>query len=370
MAQSDLPELPEWKADCRHFLGDRPCRPHKQEGVHCADCPHEDPVRERIVIIKLGALGDVIRTTPILRRLRREHPGAHITWVTDFPDILPAMVDRKLTLEARDLVVLEALEYDLLLNLDKDLPACALASRLRARRRRGFVLKDGVPAPADDAARHKFVTGLFDDASRANRKHYVEEVFEIAGWRWEGEEYVLDRPPGGRDFGLGAGRPRIGLNTGCGGRWTSRLWPEEHWIELAGALAHRGCTVVLLGGADEDARNRRIAAASGAIYPGHFPLDTFMALVDQVDLVVTAVTMAMHIAIGLGKQLVLFNNIFNSHEFELYGRGRILEPAVPCDCYYAPTCPHDSMRSISPERTLGTCLELLGLPVDVLDGGS
>ena len=36
------------------------------------------------------------------------------------------------------------------------------------------------------------------------------------------------------------------------------------------------------------------------------------------DLVVTAVTMAMHIALGLGKKLVLFNNIFNPHEFELY----------------------------------------------------
>ena len=26
-------------ADCRHFKGDRPCVPHKREGVHCEGCP-------------------------------------------------------------------------------------------------------------------------------------------------------------------------------------------------------------------------------------------------------------------------------------------------------------------------------------------
>ncbi|GAB6283123.1 MAG: hypothetical protein STSR0008_18790 [Ignavibacterium sp.] len=54
------------------------------------------------------------------------------------------------------------------------------------------------------------------------------------------------------------------------------------------------------------------------------------------DLVVTAVTMGMHLAIGLKKQLILFNNVFNKNEFYLYGRGEILEPDF--DCYYLPTC--------------------------------
>jgi heptosyltransferase-2 len=48
--------------------------------------------------------------------------------------------------------------------------------------------------------------------------------------------------------------------------------------------------------------------------------------------------MAMHIAIGLGKKLVLFNNVFNRNEFELYGLGTILEPEGGCGCYYAAQC--------------------------------
>lgn len=355
--------LPIWKADCRHFRGDVPCEPHKREGVHCADCPHYDPTDTRILIIKLGAIGDVIRTTPILRRLRREFPHAHLTWLTDFPEIVPASaVDQIMTPALPDLLRLGIIEHDLLINLDKDPVACALAVRIPARRKQGFILHQGVPAPADAAAEPKFAAGIFDDVSKANRKSYVEEVFEIAGYRWEGEEYILDRPPA-RDWHLAAPRPRVGLNTGCGGRWVSRLWPEENWIALARELLSRGLGVLLLGGEAEDEKNRRIAvAAHGAEYPGRFPLAEFIDLVDQTDLVVTAVTMAMHIAIGLRKPIVLFNNIFNRHEFELYGRGQILEPSVPCDCYYKPVCPKECMRAIEVPRVLEAVSGLLAVP--------
>ncbi len=354
---------PIWKADCRHFRGDVPCEPHKLEGVHCADCPHYDPTDTRILIIKLGAIGDVIRTTPILHRLRREYPHGHLTWVTDFPDVVPrSAVDQVMTPALPDLLRLGITEHDLLINFDKDPVACALAVRIPSRVKKGFTLKDGLPAPADAEAEAKFVTGIFDDVSKSNRKSYVEEIFEIAGYRWQGEEYILDRPPA-REWKLASPRPRVGLNTGCGGRWVSRLWPEDCWIALARELGGRGLGVVLLGGEAEDEKNRRIAAAAkGAEYPGHLPLADFIDLVDQTDLVVSAVTMAMHIAIGLKKPLVLFNNIFNRHEFELYGRGQILEPSIPCDCYYKPICLKQCMRHIEVPRVLEACLSLLGVP--------
>ena len=51
--------------DCRHFRGDMPCVFHKKTGVHCEGCADYDPLKERILIIKLGAIGDVIRSTPL-----------------------------------------------------------------------------------------------------------------------------------------------------------------------------------------------------------------------------------------------------------------------------------------------------------------
>ena len=60
---------------------------------------------------------------------------------------------------------------------------------------------------------------------------------------------------------------------------------------------------------------------TGATYFGYFKLEQFINLMYQMDVIVTQVTMAMHIAIALQKKIVLMNNIFNPYEFELYGRG-------------------------------------------------
>ena len=54
------------KFDCRYFRGDVPCKPHKENGVHCVDergndCQYYDPTGKKILIIKLGAIGDVIQ---------------------------------------------------------------------------------------------------------------------------------------------------------------------------------------------------------------------------------------------------------------------------------------------------------------------
>src|SRR5512146_102180 len=113
--------------DCRHFVGYIPCRPHKKHGVHCPDCEYYDQTDYNILIIKLGAIGDVIRTTPLLHRLKTDHPKAFITWLTLTPEVLPPAVDRKMGFELKNIVSMQAQEFDLLINLDKDLEAAALA---------------------------------------------------------------------------------------------------------------------------------------------------------------------------------------------------------------------------------------------------
>jgi heptosyltransferase-2 len=358
--------------DCRWFRGDVPCTPHKREGVHCVDargnrCVHYQRCTSDVLIIKLGAAGDVIRTTPLLHRLHTTMPDARIWWLTFSPELLGPAVDVALPFTPQSLAVLQATPFDVLYNLDKDREACALAALISARTKHGFTLVAGKPAPINAAAHHKFLTGIFDDLSRDNTRHYVEEIFEICGFRFNGEQYILDAF---RDHGytwkIPRTKPVVGLNTGCGGRWSSRLWPERHWVNLAGKLRRAGYTPLLLGGPQEDARNKRIARTSRALYPGHFPLPQFINEMDQCHLVVTAVTMAMHIAIGLEKKLVLFNNVFNRHEFELYGLGTILEPEGGCNCYYTPTCtdpryaPSGCMKNLGVETVFRAVQNLLG----------
>jgi len=56
------------RTDCVHYLGDRPCWPHVEAGHRCT-CIHFQLMKRRGVIIKLGAAGDVLRSTPLLRAL-------------------------------------------------------------------------------------------------------------------------------------------------------------------------------------------------------------------------------------------------------------------------------------------------------------
>jgi ADP-heptose:LPS heptosyltransferase len=87
----------------------------------------------------------------------------------------------------------------------------------------------------------------------------------------------------------------------------------------------------------------------------------FSALIDRCDAVVTGVTMAMHLAIGMGTPLVLINNIFNPREFELYDNGEIVNPPKPCDCFYDRTCrtKRECIREITPDAVLAALLRVI-----------
>jgi len=351
------------KSDCRFFRGDIPCKPHKQHGVHCISagrkpCKYYEPVGKRILIIKLGALGDVIRTTPLLRKLSVVMPDAEIWWLTLSPEVVPKSVDVILPLTPQSMAILQVVAFDVVYNLDKDKEACAVCTMVKAKVKKGYTLKEGKCVPLDARAHHKYLTGVFDDISQKNTKSYQEEIFEICGFDFSHEEYIMPELPV-FTWKLPKNKRIVGLNTGCGGRWTSRLWSDQYWVRLAKQLKKAGFVPLLLGGAQEHEKNTRLAKRSGALYLGHFPMNQFMSEVNQCELIVTAVTMGMHLAIGFRKKIVLFNNIFNKHEFELYGRGEILEPDFDCDCFYSPTCPNNCMQYLSVNRVFNACLCLM-----------
>ena len=95
---------------------------------------------------------------------------------------------------------------------------------------------------------------------------------------------------------------------------------------------------MLLGGPEEVELNGRLAEKTICPWLGVQSLEVFYAMVERCDCIITSVTQAMHLAIGARVPLVLMNNIFNPHEFELCGRGEVIGPPTPCDCFYLPTC--------------------------------
>jgi hypothetical protein len=119
------------------FQGEKPCK-FKCEG----GCQHFEPFGTRILVIKLGATGDVLRTTPILRALKAKYPSSHITWIVD-PISAPLLksnpfIDRVLAPNFETLSRLQVEEFDLALCWIKSRPR--LRSPCSAKRAKNAVL--------------------------------------------------------------------------------------------------------------------------------------------------------------------------------------------------------------------------------------
>src|SRR3990172_428422 len=135
--------LSEIKFDCMHFRAEIPCVPNKLRDKVCSNCDEYDKIETRILIIKLGAIGDVMRSTPLLHRFKKDYPSPHITWVTHTPEILPKeWVNEIYRFDFASVYKIENTEYDIAVNLDKDKEACMLLNNVKAKRKFGFIWKD------------------------------------------------------------------------------------------------------------------------------------------------------------------------------------------------------------------------------------
>ena len=199
------------------------------------------------------------------------------------PDVIPSSVNVTLDRNPESIATLCSTPFDIVYDLDNDREACALTNSISAAVKKGFFLRGGKCAPIEKDAEHKYLTGVFDDLNKANTNNYPQEIFELCGFAFCGERYILD------NFASEGCRWRlskkkiIGLNTGCDGRWALGLWPEKHWMALARKPKKAGYLPLLLGGEQEHWKDLKIAKASGATYLGYFPLKQFINLVAQID---------------------------------------------------------------------------------------
>jgi heptosyltransferase-2 len=342
--------------DCRHFLGYKPCAFRRL----CEDCPHYEPFGTRILIIKLAAMGDVLRTTPLLRGLREAYPGCHITWLTE-PNVVPMLrgisgIDRLLAYGSESILQLGQEEFDQLYCFDKEPKATAFAMQVRARRKSGFGMnRFGSVMPLSPESEYMFELGINDPLKfRLNTKTYPELVYECAGLPYrEPVEYVFpdlaSETAAASDMlaGLGVlpGDLKVGLNTGAGDVFATKKWTEEGYVDLANRLVKEcGAKVLLLGGPAETERNRRImaAAAHPLVDTGtDNPIRTFAGIVANCDLMVTGDTLAMHIAIGLKVPVLAILGSTCHQEIELYGRGAKIISDFECSPCYLTTCPKE-----------------------------
>lgn len=370
---------PKFAFDCRYFLGDRPCVWHKLEGSLCT-CEHYEAVQHRILVIKLAAIGDVLRTTCLLQGIHSKYPGAAITWITQ-PESVPLLQNNPLIAEvvpygAEAILRVFALKFDSVINLDTQKESLLLASAVRADQAFGYRYgATGKIQCSNAAARDWFQMGLLDSLKRENRRTYQEIMADILEVSSSNLSYVLslsdDEIECARrslvSVGLDPYKPVVGLHTGGGDRWQWKKWTESGFTELIEALstAHgKDLQLLLLGGAAEAQRNERIlkSVAGKVIDAGTGnSLRHFAAILSFCDVLVCADSLAMHIALALERRVVVLFGPTSAHEIELYGLGTKIIPPLDClGCYktrcdFQPNC----MESISSEDVRVAVLDQL-----------
>ncbi|MDX9752863.1 MAG: glycosyltransferase family 9 protein [bacterium] len=321
----------------------------------CDPCPHWDPIQTRILIIKLGATGDVLRTTDLLGALQRRYPGAHISWIcgTGSFELIQHLkaVDRPYAFTAESLVMLDQQEFDLCVNFDLAPEAAALASRIRASQKKGFGMHpDGSIYPFHPEAEEWFEMSMWDDLKKANTRTYQSHMRQILGL--PDVNHTIHTPLRPHDqqqakafaheYGLDGAAPILGFNVGAGDRWQHKKWTVDGFAELARRAFHElHARIVVFYGPVDATRAREVMAALPVPYVDaglHPSLLEFFAYLNLCDLVLTGDTFALHAALGLGKKVVCFVGPTSAAELELYGLGVVLQGKIDCLGCYLTTC--------------------------------
>jgi len=342
--------------DCRHWRSDRPCVWHKREGLECV-CHRYDPVRERILIVKLDAMGDVLRSTCVLPGLRERHPSASIDWITRAESVAlfheNPLVDRVIPYGPDALLALAVSAYDQVINLDAARTSCELATLAKGKIKIGFTLSAaGHIEATNEQAETWLRMGVSDVLKKRNTRTYQDIMGSILELPAASLRYVFCLAPDEiassmrrlRELGVHENVAVVGLATGAGGRWPLKQWREEGFAELIEQLiacyAER-VQVVLLGGPEEKQKNARLKQHFGdaVIDTGcDNPVRQFAGLVRGCDVVLTGDSLAMHLALAQQRRTVVLFGPTSYHEIELFGLGEKIFPNMDCLGCYLTAC--------------------------------
>ncbi len=364
------------KTDCRFYRGDRPCAPNKQFGIVCTECTHYAPIEHKTLVIKLDAVGDVLRSTSILGAIKKELPTTSITWVTRSNALAifanNPNVDNLLAFESPETFqTLLAQEYDLLIHADASPTSAPLASLIKAKTKRGFGLSiKGKVVPFTPEAEYWLEMGVFDAVKKANTLTYQEIMHNIAGFPYEQSPIQIYLSEAEKKTTqqflnkIDTTKIVIGLNTGAGTKWELKQWTFAGYSDLIKRLLEfPNVEVVLYGGEDERERNQQLKSQYPQVHDTGTEnnLRGFFALIDACDILVTGDTMALHAAAALQKYVVCLFGPTSSNEIEDYGLITKVLPELDCLVCYKPKCDFkpNCMESISTEVVLAAITELM-----------
>ena len=282
----------------------------------------------RILIVKLGSIGDIIHTLPSLAAIREALPDAEISWIVEgrSAEILREnpLIDNLIEADTRSMrggMVVE----EMLLNVSKqirDLRKCkfdiaidfqglwksAMIAKLSGAKRRWGFSRDGLREPSSRLM-------LTDSVRTPPQIHIIRKNLALAAGALK-----IDVPAGKFEFPIVtldehraeadeiiniAGDNFAVLNPGGG--WVTKLWHAEKFGQLADRLwAEKGIVSVVATGPKEIELAKKVEASghSGKLILTQPSLKGFYELVKHARVYVGGDTGPTHIAVAAAAPVV------------------------------------------------------------------
>lgn len=235
---------------------------------------------KKIVIIKIGATGDVVRTTVLLHLFANDE----ITWITAKHNIaiLPfKQANLKKVIAIDDVEQSGILKdaFDLAISLDDDVKCATLASKMKTKQLFGAYIKDDKVVYTSDS-NEWFDMGLSsrlgkeraDELKWMNTFSFQEILFRMLGTKFNGETYLIPE-----DI-IAQGKPNvIGIEDRAGARWPTKMWNQ--FSQLAEHLKQDGYEVVFFKEREH--------------------IKDYLQDIGNTSLIISGDTLGMHIALAL-----------------------------------------------------------------------
>jgi ADP-heptose:LPS heptosyltransferase len=315
-----------------------------------------------VLIIKLGALGDVVLATPQIARLLEVHAADRVTLLTApaFRELLAGFRGLNVvTFRRKGLVSTLGLlrwllgqHFDVVYDLQGSLRSRTMTLLTQAQLRAGpaaALAYTHTPLPGNQRA-HAFdrfnavLRAAAVDVAPASPCLPVSTAALARVDAWLQQQHL-------------AGRRLVLMHAGASQRWASKRWPRDYYLALALALECRGLVVVWLGGEAERDMNRRLAAAAGIDATAVFTLTELAAMGRHAAFAITNDSGPMHILSTACLPVYAFFGPTDWQRSHALGQAaQVLVNPVPCSPCQLPVCPperqHVCLRGISPETVL------------------
>lgn len=310
---------------------------------------------KKILIVKFGALGDVVRTTFFLAGLKKKNFSIYFLTADSSFELLRhnPHIDC-IVLPDLNLSVIYEHEFEHVYSLDDEKEILNLVRKVNTQNYTGaFLTTDGLSRYTTNSAAW-FDMGLLsqhgkteaDRLKKANQ-HTHAEIFQRIFQTKPSAEFFnapqiegqiktyLDSLIANEDI------IKIGINSGAGGRWESKALPIAqviNLIKLILAIPDNRIHVFLFGGSQELARHQAITQAitnQRLIDTGnHHQLLEFAALIKQMDYFISSDSLALHLAIAQKVKNLSFYAPTSAVEIETFGTGVKVISNSPDYCDY------------------------------------